>query len=125
MDLPLPNSHSPEKVLLVDDVPANLTVLAATLENEGYEILAVPNGSTSLKVASKAQPQLILLDILMPGMDGLETCRRLKEDPLTKHIPVIFLTARGHTESIVPGFRPAGVDSNLKPFQAAGGPSRV
>ena len=69
MDLPLPNSHSPEKVLLVDDVPANLTVLAATLENEGYEILAVPNGSTSLKVASKAQPQLILLDILMPGMD--------------------------------------------------------
>src|SRR5258708_14642814 len=125
MDLPLPNGHSPEKVLLVDDVPANLTVLAATLEHEGYEILAVPNGSTALKVASKAQPRLILLDILMPGLDGLETCRRLKEDPLTKDIPVIFLTARGDTESIVGGFRGGGVDYIIKPFQTEEVASRV
>lgn len=125
MNLPLPKSQSPEKVLLVDDVPANLTVLAATLEKEGYEILAVPNGTTALKVAGKAQPRLILLDILMPGLDGLETCRRLKADPITKDIPVIFLTARNDTESIVAGLRAGGVDYIVKPFQAEEVASRV
>lgn len=125
MDLPFPKGHSPEKALLVDDVPANLTVLAATLEHEEYEILAVPNGSTALKVASKAEPRLILLDILMPGLDGLETCRRLKLDPATKDIPVIFLTARGDTESIVAGFRAGGVDYIVKPFQTEEVASRV
>lgn len=125
MYLPSPNGHSPEKVLLVDDVPANLTVLAATLEHDGYEILAVPNGSTALKVATKAEPKLILLDILMPGLDGLETCRRLKQDPATKDIPVIFLTARGDTESILAGFRAGGVDYIVKPFQTEEVASRV
>ncbi len=125
MDLPPLTSQAPEKVLLVDDVPANLTVLAATLENEGYEILAVPSGGTALKVAGKAQPRLILLDILMPGMDGLETCRRLKGEPTTKDIPVIFLTARGDTESIVAGFRAGGVDYIVKPFQTEEVASRV
>jgi len=61
-----------EKILLVDDVPANLTVLTAALEPSGYEILAVPNGATALKIAAKAQPSLILLDVMMPMIDGLK-----------------------------------------------------
>ena len=119
------NSPPREKVLLVDDVPANLSVLTATLESEGYEILAAPNGSTALKVAGRAQPGLILLDVLMPGWDGLETCRRLKEDPATRDIPVIFITARGETEYIVAGFRAGGVDYIVKPFQAEEVATRV
>jgi DNA-binding NtrC family response regulator len=123
---PLPSNSPPrEKVLLVDDVPANLSVLTATLESEGYEILAAPNGSTALKVAGRAQPGLILLDVLMPGWDGLETCRRLKEDPATRDIPVIFITARGETECIVAGFRAGGVDYIVKPFQTEEVATRV
>ena len=90
-----------EKILVVDDVPANLSVLTAALEPAGYEILAVPNGATALRVAAKAQPSLILLDIMMPEIDGLETCRRLKQDETTRDIPVIFgplLTSRSKVE---------------------------
>jgi DNA-binding NtrC family response regulator len=114
-----------EKILLVDDVPANLAVLTSALEPEGYEILAVPNGATALKVAAKAQPSLILLDIIMPEMDGLETCRRLKQNNATRDIPVIFITARGEMESIVEGFRTGGLDYIIKPFQAEEVLSRV
>src|SRR5579862_7281384 len=123
---PLPSNCPPrEKVLVVDDVPANLSVLTATLESEGYEILVAPNGSTALKVAGRARPGLILLDVLMPGWDGLETCRRLKQDPVTRDIPVIFITARGETECIVAGFRAGGVDYIVKPFQAEEVATRV
>lgn len=114
-----------EKILLVDDVPANLSVLAAALEPAGYEILAVPNGATALKVAAKAQPGLILLDIMMPVMDGLETCRRLKQDESTRAIPVIFITARDETPSLVAGFQAGGVDYIIKPFHAEEVVSRV
>src|SRR5882757_9625189 len=108
--LKLPRVHMqtkapPEKILLVDDVPANLSVLTSALEPHGYEILVAQNGLAALKVAAKALPDLILLDILMPEIDGLETCRRLKQDEATRDIPVIFLTARGEMESIVAGFR--------------------
>ena len=114
-----------EKILLVDDVPANLSVLTAALEPAGYEILAVPNGVTALKVAAKAQPALILLDIMMPMMDGLETCRRLKQDESTRDIPVIFITARDETKSLVAGFQAGGVDYIIKPFHAEEVVSRV
>jgi DNA-binding NtrC family response regulator len=107
-----------EKILLVDDVPANLTVLTFTLEPLGYDIFAAPNGTVALSIAAKARPDLILLDILMPGLDGLETCRRLKQSESTRDIPVIFITARGETESVVEGFRAGGVDYVVKPFQA-------
>lgn len=107
----------PEKILLVDDVPANLSVLSSALEPLGYEIFAVPSGATALQVALKAKPDVILLDIMMPGWDGLETCRRLKEDPTTRGIPVIFLTARGELDKVVEGFRSGGVDYIVKPFQ--------
>ena len=71
-------------------MPANLAVLTAALEPEGYEILAAPSGAAALKIAPRARPDLILLDILMPELDGLETCRRLKQDATTRDIPVIF-----------------------------------
>src|SRR5947209_1445511 len=101
---------APEKILLVDDVPANLAVLTSALEPHGYEILAASNGAAALKVAVRARPDLILLDILMPELNGLETCRRLKQDEATRDIPVIFITARAEMESIVEGFRAGGVD---------------
>jgi DNA-binding NtrC family response regulator len=115
----------PEKILLVDDVPANLSVLISALEPEGYEILTAHNGLAALKVASKALPDLILLDILMPELDGFATCRRLKEDETTRNIPVIFLTARDDTESTVEGFRAGGVDYIIKPFRTEEVLSRV
>jgi DNA-binding NtrC family response regulator len=108
---------SREKILLVDDVPANLTVLTSVLEPLGYDIFAAPNGTVALSVAAKARPDLILLDIMMPGLDGLETCRRLKQSEATHDIPVIFITARGETESVVEGFGAGGVDYIVKPFQ--------
>ncbi|MBC8095614.1 MAG: sigma-54-dependent Fis family transcriptional regulator [Akkermansiaceae bacterium] len=115
----------PEKILLVDDVPANLAVLTRALEPEGYEILAAPTGVAALRVAVKALPDLILLDIMMPELDGLETCRRLKLNPATRDIPVIFITARTEMESVTEGFRAGGVDYVVKPFQAEEVLSRV
>ncbi len=103
---------------MVDDVPANLSVLTSALEPHGYEIFAAPGGATALQIAAKARPDLILLDILMPGLDGLETCRRLKQDEKTRDIPVIFITARSEVECVVEGFRAGGVDYVIKPFQA-------
>jgi len=115
----------PEKILLVDDVAANLSVLSAALEPEGYEIFTASNGGVALKIVAKAKPDLILLDVLMPELDGLETCRRLKQDGATRDIPVIFITARNEMESVVEGFRAGGVDYIIKPFQAEEVLSRV
>jgi DNA-binding NtrC family response regulator len=118
-------SSRAEKILLVDDVPANLSVLTSALEPEGYEIFAAQNGAAALKVAAKAKPDLILLDIMMPELDGFETCRRLKENEATRDIPVIFITARNEMESVVAGFRAGGLDYVVKPFQADEVLSRV
>jgi DNA-binding NtrC family response regulator len=114
-----------EKILLVDDVAANLSVLAAALEPEGYEILAASGGLAVLKVAARAQPDLILMDVMMPAPDGLEICRRLKQDPATRSIPVIFLTAKSETENVVEGFRAGGIDYIIKPFHTEEVLSRV
>ncbi|MBC8234504.1 SpoIIE family protein phosphatase [bacterium] len=105
------------QVLVVDDVSANINILHEALEPEGYEILAAPSGEVALKIAPRAKPDLILLDIMMPGIDGFETCRRLKGDESTADIPIIFITARGETASIVEGLRIGGVDYIIKPFQ--------
>jgi DNA-binding NtrC family response regulator len=125
MPLSSPETRAPEKILLVDDVPENLAVLSASLEPQGYEIFTASNSQTALKIAARAQPDLILLDVLMPDHDGFETCRRLKLDPLTAAIPVIFISARTETESLVAGFRAGGVDYVIKPFQAEEVNSRV
>ncbi|MBI1926441.1 sigma-54-dependent Fis family transcriptional regulator [Candidatus Poribacteria bacterium] len=105
------------EILIVDDIPENLNILRQALEPEGYEIIAAASGEVALKIAARTQPSLILLDIIMPKMDGFETCRRLKADPSTADIPVIFITAKDETESLVEGFRVGGVDYITKPFE--------
>ena len=105
------------KILLVDDQPANLDVLCELLESRGYSVLFAPSGKIALKSAARGMPDLILLDVMMPEMDGYETCRRLKQDAETRHIPVIFITARDLKEDIVTGFEAGGIDYITKPFQ--------
>ena len=104
------------KILIADDVPANLNLLRETLESEGYQISGVPSGEIDLQVATRTIPDLILLDVVMKGIDGFETCQRLKADPSTADIPVIFITIKGEPEEIVNGFQVGGVDYITKPF---------
>jgi signal transduction histidine kinase len=105
------------KILLVDDQPTNLKLLRQTLEPAGYSILAAADGLRTLELARRACPDLILLDVMMPEMDGYQTCQKLKEDPATAAIPVIFITARTDTASVVQGFETGAVDYLAKPFQ--------
>src|ERR1700736_2666559 len=83
------------RILIVDDVPANTRLLEAKLSAEYYQVASAKDGFEALRMALDWQPYLILLDIMMPGMDGFECCRRLKEDPTTLHIPVVMVTALG------------------------------
>ena len=105
------------KVLIVDDTSENIHVLMGTLKDQ-YAIVAAINGEKALKMAvAEPRPDLILLDIMMPGMDGFEVCRRLKADPGTRDIPVIFLSALDDTADKVKGFAEGAVDYISKPFQ--------
>lgn len=104
------------KILLVDDVAVNLRILRDALSPEGYEILIATSGEMALKAVAGTPPDLILLDIMMPGIDGYEVCLRLKQDPSTRHIPVIFISARDEVESLVEGFRAGSVDYITRPF---------
>ena len=105
------------KVLIVDDTPENIQVLMGTLKDQ-YAIVAAINGEKALKMAvAEPRPDLILLDIMMPGMDGFEVCGRLKSDPETRDIPVIFLSALDDTANKVKGFAAGAVDYISKPFQ--------
>jgi DNA-binding NtrC family response regulator len=105
------------RVLLVDDQQANLDVLCNVLEADGYRVLLAPNGEVALKTAARAMPDLILLDIMMPGLDGYEVCRRLKANDNTRHIPIIFISARDLHEDVVQGFEIGAVDYITKPFR--------
>jgi sigma-B regulation protein RsbU (phosphoserine phosphatase) len=107
-----------EQILLVDDNPTNLQVLFQTLEGRGYKLLIAKNGEMALTIANKAKPDLVLLDIMMPGIDGYEVCRRLKTDAATSEIPVIFLSALDETKDKVKGLDIGAVDYIAKPFQA-------
>ncbi len=106
-----------KQVLLVDDNPTNLQVLYQALEAQGYELLIALGGEEALGIAQQAMPTLILLDINMPGMDGFETCRRLKANPQTRDIVVIFLSARDALEDKIEGLKLGAVDYVSKPFQ--------
>jgi PAS domain S-box-containing protein len=112
-------------ILVVDDVPANLKLLADILKSEGYKTRPVPAGELALRAAEKERPDLILLDVMMPGIDGFEVCRRLKEHPGLKEIPVIFISALGETDDIVKALALGGVDYITKPFQAEEVKARV
>lgn len=104
-------------ILVVDDNKRNLQVVGNILHNEKYKVAMAINGLTALKLVSQLKPDLVLLDIMMPEMDGYEVCKRLKENPETKDIPVIFLTAKVETNDIVEGFNLGGVDYITKPFK--------
>jgi DNA-binding NtrC family response regulator len=105
------------RILLVDDTPANLEVLGALLESEGILVSIAPSGPIALRVAAESRPDLILLDVMMPGMDGFEVCRRLQANPDTADVPVLFVTARDETSAVVAGFEMGGVDYVTKPFR--------
>jgi two-component system, sensor histidine kinase and response regulator len=113
------------KVLIVDDNPVNIDILSKTLRREGYEFSFAKNGEKALKIAEKIIPDIILLDIMMPGMDGYEVCERLKQDITTRDIPVIFISALTETEDIVRGFDLKAVDYITKPFKKEEVLSRV
>jgi two-component system, sensor histidine kinase and response regulator len=103
-------------ILIVDDNNKNLQLLGSILNQKEYKIAVATNGFNALKLASKIKPDLILLDVMMPEMDGFETCSKLKSDKELAHIPVIFLTAKTSTEDIVKGFTVGGIDYLTKPF---------
>lgn len=107
-----------EPLLLVDDNPINLQILYKTLERTGHRLHIAKDGETALKIARDVKPSLILLDIMMPGMDGYEVCERLKADEETESIAVIFLSALEDSAAKVKGFAVGGVDYISKPFQA-------
>lgn len=107
------------KILVVDDTPANLEVITETLALAGYATSTAISGERALKRLQTYTPDLILLDVQMPGMDGFETCQQLKANPVTAHIPVIFMTALTAVDSKVKGFELGAVDYITKPFQEA------
>jgi adenylate cyclase len=106
------------RILVVEDAPANIQTLAAILKEKGYQISVATNGRQALEVLTRVQPDLILLDVMMPEMDGFETCRRLKAAEQWRQIPVIFLTSKTETTDIVQGFELGAVDYVAKPFNA-------
>ncbi len=111
------NNHTKGTILLVDDDPDNLGILANCLGAAGFKILLSQDGESALQQAETEQPDIILLDAIMPGMDGFETCRRLKGNENTQDIPVIFLTALSETVDEVQGFQVGGADYITKPFR--------
>lgn len=112
-------------ILIVDDMPDNLRILGELLKDNGYKVRPVPNGKLALQVTEKEKPDLILLDIMMPDMDGFEVCRRLKASKNLSEIPVIFISALNDTKNIVKAFNAGGIDYISKPFQAEEVTARV
>ncbi|HEX6860227.1 MAG TPA: PleD family two-component system response regulator [Caulobacteraceae bacterium] len=100
------------RILVVDDIEANVRLLAAKLEAEYYEVMTASDGATALAIAGSEKPDIILLDVMMPGMDGFDVCRRLKDDPVTRHIPVVLVTALDGRSDRITGLE-AGADEFL------------
>ncbi len=103
-------------ILIVDDSPNNLEIAGSILESAGYDIILASSGYQSLQILEQIQPDLILLDIMMPEMDGIEVCKRIKKNDKYKDIPLIFLTALSESEHVIKGFNEGGVDYVNKPF---------
>ncbi|MEM7343537.1 MAG: response regulator, partial [Chloroflexota bacterium] len=123
-------NNSPEKnsdtfefqesvVLIIDDNPTNLTMMADYLDDEGFEVLVARNGEMGLQRAEQNSPNIILLDVMMPEMDGFEVCQRLQANEETQKIPVIFMTALTDTEDKIKAFEAGGVDYITKPIRQA------
>ena len=108
---------APKTILVVDDNPTNLDVLSETLTSVGFRVAFAVDGESAIKQVKYRPPELILLDVMMPGIDGFETCQRLKADPITKDVPVIFTTALVDAANKVKGLSLGAVDYITKPFQ--------
>ena len=117
MSDPFSPGEAPQ-ILIVDDVRENVHRLTQLLTAQGYQVYGATDGAAALEAVQTSLPDLILLDVLMPGLDGYEVCRRLKADDRTRDVPVVFLSALGQTEDKIKGFRAGGVDYILRPFQA-------
>jgi signal transduction histidine kinase len=114
------NSENPTAtIMVVDDTPPNLKLLEEMLQGRGYRVMQFPRGAMALKAAVRNPPDLILLDIMMPEMDGFEVCRRLKADESLKDIPVLFISALDGTDEKIRAFSAGGLDYVTKPFQQA------
>ncbi len=107
------------KILIVDDIPQNIQVLGAILRKHGYEIGYASDGFMALERIQASVFDLILLDVMMPGMSGYEVCKRIKENSSYQHVPIIFITARTDSDSLIKGFETGGVDYITKPFNEA------
>ncbi|MBE0639610.1 MAG: response regulator [Bacteroidales bacterium] len=103
-------------ILIVDDIPKNIELAANILQSKNYNITFATSGDAALEKIKSIDFDLILLDVMMPGMDGFEVCKQLKNNPKTKEIPIIFLTAKSETENVVKGFELGAVDYVTKPF---------
>jgi diguanylate cyclase (GGDEF)-like protein/PAS domain S-box-containing protein len=120
MNSPSPVPPTPARqtsILIVDDAPDSLDLLNAMLRSQGYHTFVANSGMRAIDLAQRVQPDLILLDVMMPGMDGFETCRRLKAHPETTGIPVIFISACSSTDDVVSGFDHGAVDYISKPIR--------
>lgn len=104
-------------ILIVDDNKENIKVLGLALKEKEYNLTVAFSGPDALEILDATNIDLVLLDVMMPGMDGFEVCRRMKENENTREIPVIFITALTETNSIVKGFEVGGVDYLTKPFK--------
>jgi diguanylate cyclase (GGDEF)-like protein len=107
------------RILIVDDVPQNIQLVASNLQPEGYQLAFAQNGTEAISQIEEGNFDLVLLDVMMPDLDGFSVCRKLKSSPQFKHLPVIFLTAKTDKNSILEGFNAGGVDYITKPFSGA------
>ena len=110
------DNSEPGVVLIVDDVPENLALLSDALERAGYKVLVAMDGISALERMQRMRPDVVLLDAMMPGLDGFETCRRMKAMPAIADIPVLFMTALTESEHVVEGFAAGGIDYVTKPI---------
>jgi DNA-binding NarL/FixJ family response regulator len=115
----LPTTLSQGTVLIVDDTPGNLALLSDTLSEAHYRVLVATDGSSALEQIQYIKPDIILLDVMMPGIDGFETCSRLKADPNTAPIPVLFMTGLNELDNLLRGFGEGALDYIVKPIRPA------
>ncbi|MDD5277070.1 MAG: response regulator transcription factor [Methylovulum sp.] len=111
------NSAANGTIMIVDDTPANLALLSDTLSEAGYRVLVATDGLAAIEQIGYLKPDIILMDVMMPGIDGFETCRRLKADLTTAAIPVLFMTGLNELENLLRGFDEGGLDYIVKPIR--------
>ncbi len=113
----LPKAEKQFLILIVDDVEENVQLLGNILQEQNYDVSFASNGKYALDILESETPDLIMLDIMMPDMDGFEICKKIKENPKSKDIPIIFLTAKTQKEDVIKGFEMGAVDYVTKPFE--------